>query len=483
MPANVTSRLPWGLQPNTTYYATLWTQISGTWYLTDGIRFVTSSPDPLPDKISFHQRIANLTAQVRAMTIGPSNLAAPGTTLYQVLLNRFKDPTKPDADCTDYAFALLDVFTSNRVLARYRGISLNGLDTHAITEYWDPFAKNWAVADSTFGVVYFDSDSETGWSADMIGAALRSGNVASVPQQYVSPYYDTFMRNYYMDPITLYNNLNPMGSDDYLSNAVHAADPFLNLLNVSEVVGQNNVYTAKFGSSWESFSVQDASAGVYTFSPDLPSLWARAETLWAGWSAPSAPPPDMQLYTYKWLSPYAGIAHLTHPANNDVVDSFGGVQFSWKAAANAAAYRLQVGTSLGGNEAYDSGKVQATTVTAALQSSSNYYVRLRTELGSQWYYDDTNFSTSLAIAHLLLPANGATNVVPSPVNFTWTTVPGGTYYLYVGTAPGLDDAYDSGELQSSSVSVQLSQETKYYVRTWTKLDSTWYYSDTWFQTN
>jgi len=483
MPATVTSRLPWGLQPNTIYYATLWTENSGTWSMTDSIRFVTGPADPTPDKTSFYAKIARLTAQVRAMTVGPFNLAAPGTTLYQVMLDRFKDPTQPVADCTDYAFTLLNVFTSNRVLAQYRGISLNGNDTHAITEYWDPFIKNWTVADSTFGVVYFDSDIHTGWSADTIGQVLRAGNVASVPRQYVSPYYDTFMHKYYMDPITLFNNLNPVGSNDFITNAVYPADPFLNLVNVGEPADHDDVYTAKFGSSSESFTVQNASAGAYTFSPDLPSLWSLPHTLHAGWSASSAPPVDMQLYTYKWLSPYRAIAHLSHPVNGDMVDSWGGVQFSWSVVANGAAYRLQVGTSLGANNLYDSENVQATTFTVALQSSANYYARLSTEIGVQWYYDDITFSTFPAIAHLLTPVSGASNVNPSPVTFNWTTVPGGTYYLYVGTAPGLKDAYDSGELQGSSLSVQLSGETTYYVRTWTKLGSSWYYSDSWFQTD
>lgn len=483
MPASVTSRLPWGLQPNTPYYATLWVEKSGVWTKADNIQFVTGSAVPTPDRTSFYANMASLTGQVRGMTIGPTNLAAPGTVLYQTELDRFKDPTQPGADCTDYAFTLLSVFTSNRVLARYRGISLNGPDSHAITEYWDPFTKGWTVADATFGVVYFDSTSQTGWSADAIGAALRSGTAASVPRQYVSPYYDTFNRNYYMDPITLFNNLNPTDSDDYISNAVNAPETFLNAVNISDVVGQNQAFTAKFGSSSESFSVQYASGATYTFNPDLPSLWSWSQTLWLGWSAPFVPPSDMQLYSYKWLFPYAGIAHLSGPANNDVVDSWGGVNFSWESVANAAAYKVQVGTSLAGNDVYDSGAVQTTTVTAPVQSSSSYYVRLSTQLGSQWYYDDTKFSTIPAISHLLMPANGATNVAPSPVNFTWTTVSGGTYYLYVGTAPGLKDAYDSGELQSSSVSVPLSSGTRYYVQMWTELDSTWYHSDTSFQTN
>jgi len=481
MPANVNSRLPWGLAPGTTYYATLRTMKAGTWSTTDSIQFTTRPADPLPDKRSFYAQVANLTAQVRAMTVGSSNLAAPGTDLYQVLLNRSKDPTQPVADCTDYAFALLNSFTTNRVLARYRGIGLDGRDTHAITEYWDPFTKGWTVADSTFGVIYFDNVNQSGWSADMMGDAIRSGNVASVPWQYVSPYYDTFMRNYYMDPITLFNNLNPVGSNDFIGNAVHEADPLLNLVDINEA-GQENIYTAKFGGSAESFTVQNGSAGAYTFSPELPSLWAHPHTLHAGWSASDPQPSDMQLYTYKWLSSYGAIAHLSHPLNADVVDSWDGIQFSWTAIPNAITYRLQIGREFGRNDVYDSHNTQTTANTVALQPSSNYYVRLWTELGSQWYYDDTSFSSLPSIAHLTMPSDGEDNVVPSPAQFNWTPVSNATYYLYVGTAPGLKDAYDSGELQGSSVSVQLNGKTTYYVRMWTKLDSTWYYSDSWFQT-
>src|SRR5579884_3699454 len=91
-----------------------------------------------------------------------------------------------------------------------------------------------------------------------------------------------------------------------------------------------------------------------------------------------------------------------------------------------SAYKLQVGTALGGNDVYDSGTLQTTTIVVPVQPSSGYHVRLWTQLDSQWYYDDTNFSTFPAVAHLLTPANGSTNVPSSPVNFSWTTVPGGT---------------------------------------------------------
>jgi hypothetical protein len=89
------------------------------------------------------------------------------------------------------------------------------------------------------------------------------------------------------------------------------------------------------------------------------------------------------------------------------------------------------------------------------------------------------------IAKLVTPANGATNVFPVPVHFTWTAAPNAQdYMLYVGTSLGASNAVNSGATLLTSWQARLNPTTHYYVRVWTKLGGQWTnnYSDTTFTT-
>src|SRR2546430_10624008 len=83
---------------------------------------------------------------------------------------------------------------------------------------------------------------------------------------------------------------------------------------------------------------------------------------------------------------------------------------------------------------------------------------------------------SSLVATVTSPQDTATQVDPT-VQFTWTGVPGAqAYYLYVGSAAGLKDAYDSGEIASTALTVRLALGTKYYVRLYTKINNGWQYA-------
>ena len=126
---NVTSRIPWGLQPNTTYYITLYTEQQNTW--TSAVTsFTTAGPDPLPaDQNAFYSTVQNLTEQVREMSQPPSSpqvgAALPNTALWQELLDYMKVPAQ-GANCGDYATTLVTLFSQNRINSRLRALTLNG---------------------------------------------------------------------------------------------------------------------------------------------------------------------------------------------------------------------------------------------------------------------------------------------------------------------------------------------------------------------
>src|SRR5215471_15695074 len=76
------------------------------------------------------------------------------------------------------------------------------------------------------------------------------------------------------------------------------------------------------------------------------------------------------------------------------------------------------------------------------------------------------------------PKTGAQNV-DTTLPFQWTPVSGAlAYYLYVGTAPGLKDLVNTGEIQTTSYSVaSLPSGQTLYARIYTKLSTGWFYSD------
>jgi hypothetical protein len=154
------------------------------------------------------------------------------------------------------------------------------------------------------------------------------------------------------------------------------------------------------------------------------------------------------------------------------------VQFSWASQPGASVYYLYVGTTPGAKDAYDSGEVQTTQLTPTL-SAGTYYALIDTKIGAHWYVSPIiSFSVSAppTPSQLTLPANGAVLSGASPISFAWTTVPNAkAYYLYVGTAPGLKDVIDSGEITFTQYSRTLNPGT-YYAKMDTEIGQHWYFS-------
>ncbi len=143
----VTSQYVYALQPETTYYVDLCTSNPNPGGATCvHSRFTTAAATALPpDRNLFYQKVMMLTAQVRLMTEGTSLIPTPGTPLSNQLLSYGANPAR-GAKCGNFATTLLNLFTQKEILARQRGLSSDGMDTHVLTEYWDPFNQQWQVA-------------------------------------------------------------------------------------------------------------------------------------------------------------------------------------------------------------------------------------------------------------------------------------------------------------------------------------------------
>ena len=294
----VSSRYVWGLLPNTYYYADMCTQKSSGWSCSQST-FTTGPQGQLPDRQTFYNEVQSLTSQVRLMTQGMTNHATPGTPLYQEMLDHGQDPN--NVTCGYYTITLLDLMTPGQILGRYRQLTLDGVDGHVLAEYWDPFNNKWQVADSTFGLVYFDPNSQIGQGAEDINSLLLSGDLSDIETLWVTNNGSGYMTNYYMDPITLYNNVYPFGdlsiSSLILNYVPNSPLPFLNPSSLEEQ-GTLGIYIFQFANQSDQITINNAGTLV-TVRPGNTEGWAVAIKLWPGWYVTSQVPPGMNMYTFK----------------------------------------------------------------------------------------------------------------------------------------------------------------------------------------
>jgi hypothetical protein len=128
------------------------------------------------------------------------------------------------------------------------------------------------------------------------------------------------------------------------------------------------------------------------------------------------------------------------------------VTFGWTAGAGASAYWLDVGSTSGGNQYYQSGNlgnVLTVTVNGLPSDGSTVYVTLYSLVGGQWLsnaYTYTAFNQAGALGVMQTPINGAT-LSGNVQTFTWSAGAGATaYWLDIGSVPGGNQYYQSGNL-------------------------------------
>jgi hypothetical protein len=160
----------------------------------------------------------------------------------------------------------------------------------------------------------------------------------------------------------------------------------------------------------------------------------------------------------------------------------GSQPFQWTAPANAQAHQLIIGTSVAGNDVFDSGEISGTSaIVSGLPATGTLYARVWSKINGAW-------SRHTDIAFTLEPSGVAANiVVPSDglatfdtmVPFEWTEVPlGRAYRLTIGTAIGTSDLHDSGEIHVTRRFVPgLPVGVPLYGRIQTKIDGQWLATD------
>ncbi len=148
----------------------------------------------------------------------------------------------------------------------------------------------------------------------------------------------------------------------------------------------------------------------------------------------------------------------------------------WTTVAGAQAYYLYLGSTLGAKNLADSGELQQTSYVALnVPTGVLVYARLWTEVAGLWRFVDITFTATAAnVLEFTYPAPGAATADMSQP-FQWNTITDAqAYYLYVGTAVGLTDLVNTGELPTTSyLAYNLPINQLLYLRLWVKVSGTW----------
>ena len=183
-------------------------------------------------------------------------------------------------------------------------------------------------------------------------------------------------------------------------------------------------------------------------------------------------------YTYTSVG---ALGILTTPPPNSTLPG-ANVTFDWAAGSQATAYWLDVGSTVGGNNYYQSGNlgnVLTTTVYGLPTNGSQVYVTLWSLIGGQWLnnqYTYTAYTTGAGLAVMQTPTPGST-LGGNSVTFTWSAGAGASaYWVDVGSSPGANNYYQSGNLGNvltTTVNNLPENNTTIYVTLWSYVGGQW----------
>lgn len=188
-------------------------------------------------------------------------------------------------------------------------------------------------------------------------------------------------------------------------------------------------------------------------------------------------------YTYTAVTGTKAV--MTNPAAGTALTSGSGT-FTWNGGNGASGYWLYVGSSVGASNYFNSGGLASTILTRSVtglpSNGSPVFVRLWSQLGGAWVYNDYTYSAFTASGALISSPFPGSTLGAASATFTWNAASGaGGYWLYVGSSPGAKNYHDSGQLastvQTRPVTSLPTSGGPVYARLWTKFGNTWLSTD------
>ena len=186
-------------------------------------------------------------------------------------------------------------------------------------------------------------------------------------------------------------------------------------------------------------------------------------------------------YTYTAFNSGSSKGVITSPTPGSTLTGSSQL-FSWTAGAGATAYWIDAGSSLGGNQYFQSGNignVTSYTVTGLPTDGSTVYITLWSMVGGQWVnnqYTYIAFNAGSGKAVMTSPAPGST-INGYSATFQWTAGSANNYWLDVGSSPGGNDYFQSGPLGSGTLSTTVyslpANNSQIYVTLWSLVGGQW----------
>jgi hypothetical protein len=191
------------LQANTTYYASIYTNLGDNW-LSSPITF-TTGPDTGVDFSSASEATVALVDKVRAMA-DDDCVPYAGTRLDDIV----KQYGGQVASCGNFAVALLEELGAARVRGA-RSIQVafndNGYDGHELVQIYASAQGQWALLDPTFDLVpYRVSDGQFATAADLQNSTLTA-TWGAIRYRFLGTEGSAYANGYYLDYPLLYLNL------------------------------------------------------------------------------------------------------------------------------------------------------------------------------------------------------------------------------------------------------------------------------------
>jgi hypothetical protein len=160
-------------------------------------------------------------------------------------------------------------------------------------------------------------------------------------------------------------------------------------------------------------------------------------------------------YTYTAFNPATTAATMQTPAPGSTFTN-SSVTFTWSAGSGATAYWLDLGSTAGAHNYFSSGNlgnVLTTSVSGLPTDGSTVYATLYALAGGIWTgsaYTYTALNATSGLAAMQSPTPGTT-LSGSSATFGWSPDTNATgYWLDIGTAPGGNTIYSSGNLGTNT---------------------------------